>query len=167
MTRVAVRRRDEVAQRNRVHGFTRAAVHDDGKGPKKRRARPCRPGWARARKPSESPRGVGLLTVFVAVFSLIYCDVSRGRSGPCVLSRPDRDAGRPLSSQNSAATVRAHARDSGAARRAGRALVVADVVRQNVADVQVNYPVHEAETDEANGEHHSGVLVDIGRADAK
>lgn len=47
------------------------------------------------------------------------------------------------------------------------ALFVVNVVRENVADVQVNDPVHEVETDEANGEHHSGVLVDIGRADAK
>lgn len=93
-------------------------------------------------------------------------------ASPTLLSEEgeEEDERRPISTLGNGepcAHARTNTADGSAAQRAGRALVVADIVRQNVADVQVNDPVHEVETDEANGEHHSGVLVDIGRADAK
>lgn len=41
-----------------------------------------------------------------------------------------------------------------------------EIVRDHVADVEVNDPVHQVETYEAHREHDAGVLVDVRRCDA-
>lgn len=41
-----------------------------------------------------------------------------------------------------------------------------EIVRNYVADVEINDPVHQIEADEAYWEHDAGILVDVRRRDA-
>lgn len=41
------------------------------------------------------------------------------------------------------------------------------IVGNDVAHVQVDNPVHQVEADKANGEHYTGVLVNIGWGDSQ
>lgn len=41
-----------------------------------------------------------------------------------------------------------------------------EIVRDYIADVEINDPVHQIEADEAYREHDAGILVDVRRRDA-